>query len=157
MKYLVWFTLFLCTVVASSSSLVFPLGSASEWYEGLNHPWFRPPNWLFGPVWTTLYLLIATSASKLLLTLKIEVHKYLPLAIALWALQMVLNTIWTPVFSGAENLEAAFYYIAPLWLTIIAYIAVTWNISRLASILFVPYAAWVSFASLLNYTYWQLN
>jgi tryptophan-rich sensory protein len=154
MKYLIWVVLYLCTVVASSASFVFPLGDANVWYTSLVSPSFSPPNWLFGPVWTILYLLIATSAWKLLHS---SLHKYTALAISLWALQMGLNTIWTPVFSGAENLEAALYYIVALWLSIVSYVVVAWKVNRTASLMFIPYLAWVSFASLLNYNYWLLN
>jgi tryptophan-rich sensory protein len=70
---------------------------------------------------------------------------------------MGLNTIWTPVFSGAENLEAALYYIVALWLSIVSYVVVAWKVNRTASLMFIPYLAWVSFASLLNYNYWLLN
>jgi tryptophan-rich sensory protein len=70
---------------------------------------------------------------------------------------MGLNTIWTPVFSGSQNLEVAFYYIIALWVSIVGYIIVSWRVDRWASIMFMPYLGWVSFASLLNYNYWQLN
>lgn len=145
---------YLCTIVASSASFIFPLGDASVWYAQLNHPSFSPPNWLFGPVWTTLYILIATSIWKLLYS---DPHRYTNLAVSLWSLQMVLNTIWTPVFSGAQNLEAAFYYILALWISIVGYILISWKVSRWASMMFIPYFAWVSFAALLNFMYWQLN
>ena len=154
MKYLTLLLFYLCTVVASSASFVFPLGSGSEWYMGLIHPWFSPPNWLFGPVWTTLYILIAVSAWRLMYAFRSE---WKGLAISLWSLQMGLNTIWTPIFSGAQNLEVAFYYIIALWVSIIGYIIVSWRVDRWASIMFMPYLGWVSFASLLNYNYWQLN
>ena len=154
MKYLTLLVFYLCTVVASSASFVFPLGSSSEWYMGLIHPWFSPPNWLFGPVWTILYILIAVSAWRLMYAFHSE---WKPLAISLWSLQMGLNTIWTPVFSGSQNLEVAFYYIIALWVSIVGYIVVSWRVDRWASIMFMPYLGWVSFASLLNYNYWQLN
>jgi tryptophan-rich sensory protein len=86
-----------------------------------------------------------------------KMNNLLPLAIALWSLQLALNVIWTPIFSGAQNLEVAFYYIIMLWVIIIAYIFVCWRIDRLASLMMMPYLAWVSFASVLNYYYWQLN
>ena len=154
---LTWFVFYLCTIVASSAGFVFPLGDANPWYATLIDPIFSPPNWVFGPVWTTLYLLIATSAYRIVATTDHSYNKFLPLAIALWSLQLALNVIWTPIFSGAQNLEVAFYYIVALWVSIMAYIFVSWRIDRWASVMFVPYALWVSFASLLNYTYWQLN
>ncbi|NDG45065.1 MAG: tryptophan-rich sensory protein, partial [Gammaproteobacteria bacterium] len=84
-------------------------------------------------------------------------HPLVPIAIALWALQLALNVIWTPVFSGAQNLEGALYYIIALWVSILAYIAISWRVDRWISYLMVPYFLWVSFATVLNYTYWQAN
>ena len=109
------------------------------------------------PVWTTLYLLIATSAYRITTKSTHKINSLVPLAIALWSLQLALNVIWTPIFSGAQNLEIAFYYIIALWAVIIAYIFISWQIDRWASLIMVPYLAWVSFASVLNYYYWQLN
>jgi benzodiazapine receptor len=153
-KITTWIIFYLCTVVASSAGFVFPLGDANPWYATLVDPSFAPPNWLFGPVWTALYLLMATSAYKIMTD---GALRYQNVAISLWGLQLALNTIWTPIFSGAQNLEVAFYYIAALWVTIVAYILVSWRVNRWASIMFMPYLAWVSFASVLNYAYWQLN
>jgi benzodiazapine receptor len=150
-----WIVFYLCVTVASSAGFVFPLGDANEWYATLNEPSFAPPNWLFAPVWTTLYLLIATSAWRI--TTSAQTNKLLPLAIALWSLQLALNVIWTPVFSGAENLQVAFYYIAALWVSIVAYIGISWKVDKWASAMMIPYLCWVSFASVLNYSYWMLN
>ena len=145
---------YLSTIVATSASLVWTVGGDAAWFANLNTPSFAPPNWLFGPVWTILYILIATSA---LMLVNSASHKLKNIAISLWALQMGLNIIWTPVFFGAYNLETAFYYIASLWVTILAYIIITFNINKWSSIVFIPYFMWVSFASFLNYTYWQIN
>ena len=163
LKVTTWIILYLCTIVASSSGFVFPLGDENEWFNTLVEPSFRPPNWLFGPVWTTLYLLIATSAYKLIFTADLDSvlsrrnQPIYAVAIALWSLQLALNVIWTPVFSGAQDLGAAFLYIVLLWVSIVAYILVTWRVNKVASVLMIPYLCWVSFASILNYTYWQLN
>ncbi len=153
-KITTWVIFYLCTVVASSAGFVFPLGDANPWYATLVDPSFAPPGWVFGPVWTMLYLLIATSGYLIITD---GALKYQPQAVGLWGLQLALNTIWTPVFSGAQNLEMAFYYIVALWLSILAYIIISWRVNRWASVMFMPYFAWVSFASVLNYNYWQLN
>jgi len=153
----VWIVFYLCVQVASSAGFVFPLGDANPWYATLTDPSFAPPSWVFGPVWTTLYILIATSAYRVVVSLDHSWNKWVPLAVGLWALQLSLNTIWTPVFAGAQNLEVALYYIVMLWVSIAAYIVVSWKIDRTASLIMVPYLAWVSFATVLNYTYWQLN
>ena len=156
-KVITWFVFYLCVTVASSAGFVFPLGDANPWYATLTEPSFAPPNWVFGPVWTTLYLLIATSAYRIVMTTEHSFNKLLPLAVALWSLQLALNVIWTPIFSGAQNLEVAFYYIIALWASILAYILVAWRVERWAAIMMIPYLCWVSFASVLNYNYWQLN
>ena len=156
-KVITWVIFYLCVTVASSAGFVFPLGDANPWYATLVEPSFAPPNWLFGPVWTTLYLLIATSAYRIAMTTEHSFNKLLPLALALWSLQLALNVIWTPIFSGAQNLEVAFYYIIALWVSIVAYILVAWRVERWSAILMIPYLCWVSFASVLNYNYWQLN
>ena len=156
-KIITWVVFYLCVTVASSAGFVFPLGDDNLWYTSLIEPRFAPPSWVFAPVWTTLYLLIATSAFRIMTKSSYKMNNLLPLAIALWSLQLALNVIWTPIFSGAQNLEVAFYYIIMLWAIIIAYIFVGWRIDRLASLMMIPYLAWVSFASVLNYYYWQLN
>jgi len=156
-KITTWIIFYLCVTVASSAGFVFPLGDANPWYATLTEPSFAPPNWVFGPVWTTLYLLIATSAYRIVMTTEHSFNKLLPLAVALWSLQLALNVIWTPIFSGAQNLEVAFYYIIALWASILAYIVVAWRVERWAAIIMIPYLCWVSFASVLNYNYWQLN
>jgi len=156
-KIITWVVFYLCVTVASSAGFVFPLGDDNLWYTSLIEPSFTPPSWVFAPVWTTLYLLIATSAFRIMTKSSYKMNNLLPLAIALWSLQLALNVIWTPIFSGAQNLEVAFYYIIMLWVIIIAYIFVCWHIDRLASLMMMPYLAWVSFASVLNYYYWQLN
>ena len=156
-KIITWVVFYLCVTVASSAGFVFPLGDDNLWYTSLIEPRFAPPSWVFAPVWTTLYLLIATSAFRIMTKSSYKMNNLLPLAIALWSLQLALNIIWTPIFSGAQNLEVAFYYIIMLWVIIIAYIFVCWRIDRLASFMMMPYLAWVSFASVLNYYYWQLN
>ena len=156
-KIITWVVFYLCVTVASSAGFVFPLGDDNLWYTSLIEPRFAPPSWVFAPVWTTLYLLIATSAYRIMTKSSYKMNNLLPLAIALWSLQLALNVIWTPIFSGAQNLEVAFYYIIMLWVIIIAYIFVCWGVDRLASVMMMPYLAWVSFASVLNYYYWQLN
>ena len=140
--------LLIATLVAGSSALIWEVGG--EWYRSLNQPWFTPPNWLFGPVWTVLYILMAVSAARL-------ISRGAGLAIALWALQITLNTLWTPVFFGGYNLGAAFLYIAALWVVLLLNILVAWRVDKWSSIMLWPYLVWVSFASLLNYSFWMLN
>ena len=123
-KIITWVVIYLCVTVANSAGFVFPLGDDNLWYTSLIEPRFAPPSWVFAPVWTTLYLLIATSAYRIMTKSSYKMNNLLPLAIALWSLQLALNVIWTPIFSGAQNLEVAFYYIIMLWVIIISYIFV---------------------------------
>ena len=134
--------------------------SGAIWFAGnLNAnnwiaPDIAPPAWLFGPVWTILYLFIATSAYRVIYAAS---NKLKGFALALWGLQMCLNTLWTPVFFGAFDLPGALVLIAMLWVVIGTYSSVSFSIDRKAGYLFLPYRAWVSFATILNYKYMILN
>ena len=143
---------YLCTVVASSSSFVWAVGTG--WYSEIARPSFAPPNWVFGPVWTILYITIAISAYRIMYAAN---NIYKSPAIAFWSLQMCLNTIWTPIFFGANNLEIAFYFIIALWISIVGLIVTARKVDKISSVLLLPYLGWVSFASVLNYAFWQLN
>ncbi len=151
-KAYIWLIFFASTIVAASSSAVWTING--DWYQALDKPFFTPPSWLFGPVWTTLYILIATAAFRLVRSVPSTTQQ---VAVGLWALQMCLNTIWTPVFFGAYALGVAFAYIAALWIVILLLILVCWRVDRLSAWLLMPYLAWVSLASALNFAVWQLN
>ncbi|RUT28554.1 tryptophan-rich sensory protein [Arsenicitalea aurantiaca] len=138
-------------VVLGVGSFIGTQTAPGAWYEGLDKPFFNPPNWVFGPVWSTLYVLIAIAGWRTFLDDRGG------LAMKLWVAQMVLNWIWSPVFFGAENLVLAFGIILVMLATIIAYIVVVSRRDRLSALLFVPYAAWVGFASILNLSLWILN
>jgi benzodiazapine receptor len=153
-KITTWIVFYLCTVVASSAGAVFNFGQDNEWYTSLIQPELQPPAWIFGPVWTVLYILIATSAYRIMFSMP---NTLKPVTMSFWSLQMAINVIWTPVFIGAQNLELAFYYIIGMWTSTLIYIIVSWSVDRWASWLMVPYLLWVSFAGYLNYNYWQLN
>jgi tryptophan-rich sensory protein len=130
------------------------IGSATapgEWYAGLAKPSFNPPNWLFGPTWTILYILIAIAGW---LVWRHDPHG---VPFYLWTLQLLLNFLWSPVFFAARQIGWALFVILALLLTILAFIVVTWPASPIAAMLFLPYAAWVAFASILNASVWRLN
>ena len=120
------------------------------WYSGLNQPWFQPPNWLFAPAWTILYICIAVAGWRVWCRRLVK-----PLAV--WAVQMGLNLTWSPLFFGAHQTGAALFVLMGMLLAIIAFVAFSWKTDRMAAWLFVPYAAWVSFAGLLNAAIWWLN
>lgn len=126
----------------------FPPG---DWYAGLTKPAFNPPNWLFAPVWTTLYVMIAIAGWRSYL------REGLGPATGLWIAQLVLNWAWTPVFFGAHLLWLGLAVIATLAAVILAFIVTTWSRDRLSAVLMLPYLAWVSFASLLNLSLAWLN
>jgi tryptophan-rich sensory protein len=121
------------------------------WYESLAKPPFNPPNWLFPPVWTALYVLIAIAGWR------VWERDRTSAAMKLWWVQLALNLLWTPVYFGAHRIGLAFLVIALLLLVILAFIRDRWTPDRTAAALFLPYAAWVGFATLLNAAIWWLN
>lgn len=125
------------------------------WYANLNKPFFNPPGWVFGPVWTTLYVLMAVSA--FLVWRKGLDTRAVRIALAFFVLQLVLNALWTPLFFGAKMPLAAFIEILFLWAAILLTILTFARVSRLAALLLIPYIAWVSFAAVLNASIWLLN
>jgi translocator protein len=122
------------------------------WYASLEKPSWNPPSSVFGPVWTILYVMIAIAGW---LAWRNRDRSRLP--IALWGGQLLLNALWSWLFFGLEQPGVAFVDIVILWLLIAAFIVAAWRISRAASLLFVPYALWVGFASALNFAIWRLN
>jgi tryptophan-rich sensory protein len=125
------------------------------WYATLVRPPFAPPNWLFGPVWTLLYLSMGIAAS--LVWAKGIEEKEVKFAISLFLLQLVLNGLWSFIFFAWHRLDIAFIEIVFLWCLILFTILKFHRISRPAALLLVPYWLWVSFASVLNFSFWWLN
>ena len=128
--------------------------SVNTWYPQLEKPSFAPPNQVFGPVWTALYLMIAFSG-WLLWRGRSDANISLPLA--LYAVQLALNAAWSVIFFGLRQPGFAAVEIILLFAAIALYAAVSWKISRPASLLMLPYLAWVGFASVLNIAIWILN
>jgi len=145
----------LCLAVGFVGSLFTTSESLSIWYAGLNKPFFNPPDWLFGPVWTTLYILMGISA--FLIWQKGTNEPPVKLAVSWFVVQLILNGLWTPVFFGLHLPAIAFIEILLLWLAIIFTINSFRIISKLAAFLLVPYLLWVTFASILNASLWLLN
>jgi benzodiazapine receptor len=121
------------------------------WYAELAKPPFNPPNWLFAPVWTAIYLLIAIAGWR------IWERNWVSWPMVFWLAQLLLNFIWSPIFFAAQRIDLALLVILLLLLSILGFIIATWRLDRMASWLFVPYAVWVSFASLLNASILILN
>lgn len=127
---------------------------ADEWHAALSKPSWNPPNWLFGPVWSVLYLLMAISV-WLVWREKGTSGAILPLGIFL--LQLILNAAWSWLFFGLHKPMWAFAEIIALWLAILVNVILFWRINTIGGMLLVPYLAWVTFAAFLNYTLWRLN
>ena len=121
------------------------------WYAALRKPSFNPPNWVFAPVWSTLYVMIGVAGWL------VWQRDWRSRMMAAWVGQLALNFIWTPVFFGLQAPAAALAVIVALLIVIIAFIVRGWSRDRAAALLFVPYAAWVAFASLLNAAIVYLN
>ena len=143
--------LYASTLVAASGAVWF-VGDLNA--NGWIMPGIAPPTWIFPPVWTILYILIATSAYRIIVA---DPHYLKGVTYALWALQLCLNTLWTPVFFGAYDLFGALVIIIFLWTTILCYTVISYKIDKLATYLFIPYLAWVTFATLLNFEYFRIN
>lgn len=124
------------------------------WYRGLRKPAFNPPNWIFGPVWTLLYLLMAIAAWRILQAPPTHART---LALAIFALQLVLNLLWSWVFFRRHAVGAAVAEIILLWIAIGATTAAFARLDSLAAWLMAPYLAWTTFAGVLNAAIWRLN
>jgi tryptophan-rich sensory protein len=153
-----FFRLIIAVAVSELAGVVgsiFTFSAISSWYITLTRPTFSPPNWIFGPVWTTLYLLMGISA--FLIWQRGLERKDVKLALSVFGFQLVLNAVWSIVFFGLHNPGAAFFEIIFLWLSIIGTMVVFYKIHRVAAYLLLPYILWVSFAGYLNYVIWTLN
>lgn len=124
------------------------------WYAGLEKPAFNPPNWVFGPAWSVLYVLIAIATWRLW---RVPASPARTRALQFHGVQLALNAAWTPVFFGLQALGAALGIIVVMWLAILATIVAAWRVDRPASVLLWPYLGWVGFASVLNASIWWLN
>lgn len=124
------------------------------WYAGLAKPSFTPPNGVFGPVWTVLYVMMAVAAWRVG---GVAVAGMRSRAVALFAVQLALNAAWSPVFFGLEAPKAGLVVIAALLLALAATIAAFWRADRLAALLLIPYLAWVCYATALNAAIVVLN
>ena len=125
-----------------------------DWYQALEKPWFNPPNWIFGPVWTVLYVLMGVAAW---FVWRHGSGRILAWALGLFLLQLILNAAWTPLFFGMHRPGWAFVDIVLLWGVLAATLVVFYRVSGTAASLLIPYWLWVGFATVLNGTIWWLN
>ncbi len=127
--------------------------SVGTWYQTLEKPPFNPPDWVFAPVWTTLYVLMAISGWRVW-RVKSDPSRR---ALAVFALQLGLNLAWSFLFFGLQQIGLALIEVAALLLAILLTTMLFWRIDRLAGLLFLPYLIWVAYATLLNASLWWLN
>jgi translocator protein len=125
-----------------------------EWYRQLNKPSWNPPNSIFAPVWTILYLFMAAAAWLVWRRYGIT---FALVPLSLFILQLLLNAAWTWLFFGRHQIRNALIDIVLLWILILATLISFWRLDALASLLLAPYLAWVTFATVLNWTIWQKN
>ncbi len=179
-----WLRLIIAIAISESAGIIgsiFTVPSISGWYAELVKPEFAPPNWVFGPVWTTLFALMGIAAF-LIWKKKEEIaassralgtprnDRRINIALGIFAGQLALNILWSIIFFGLHNSGLAFINIIALWLAIAWAIIVFYKISppsssawttegqgKLAAYLLIPYIIWVSFAAYLNYSIWILN
>ncbi len=145
----------LVCLAAGAVGTVFTVSAIPTWYAALNKPVFSPPNYLFAPVWTVLYILMGISF-YLIWKKGIKSRKNRE-AIFLFGTQLVLNTVWSPVFFGAKNILLALIIIIAMWFYIVKTIVAFRKVDKTAALLLYPYIAWVSFATVLNFSIWMLN
>lgn len=151
-----WSKLIFSIILAQSAGWVgaiFTVSAIPTWYALLNKPSFSPPNWVFGPVWTILYILIGVS----LYIIWVEHNKKTFWMMKLFLFHLFLNAIWSPIFFGAKNLGLAFFVILVMDITLVLIIKNFYKINKIAALILIPYLLWISFASLLNFSIWKLN
>lgn len=158
MKKPAWFSCAVAIVTCELAGIVgslFTVSAVREWYPTLIRPSFAPPSWVFGPVWTTLFALMGVAAW--LVWKKGMKRQDVKTALSIFAVQLVLNTLWSILFFGLHTTGGALVEIAFLWVAIVASIIAFAKISKPAAWLLAPYILWVSFAAYLNYAFWVLN
>lgn len=141
--------------LAALSGLLFTKTGEGSWYQSLQKPEWNPPGWLFGPVWTTLYILMGIAFYLVWKAVATPALK--KKAIGAWLAQLVANFFWTVIFFGQQQVGWALVEICLLWLLILLTLILFFKINKWAGWLLVPYLAWVSFATCLNATIWMLN
>lgn len=147
-------SIFICLSAGIIGS-VFTYSSIPTWYANLNKPSFNPPNWIFGPVWTFLYITMGIAAYLIWQT-GLD-NKPVKIALAIFIIQLFFNSIWSIAFFGYKSPFAGLVIIILLWIAIVATITAFSKISIPAMVLLIPYLLWVSFAGILNYNIYILN
>ncbi|MGD1946491.1 MAG: TspO/MBR family protein [Croceivirga sp.] len=144
----------ICLLIGFLSSFA-TQSSVNDWYLTLNKPSFNPPNWIFAPVWTILYILMGIAAG--IVWSKGFYHLWVKTALYHFGFQLLLNALWSILFFGLKNPLAALFVILTLLVLIVLTIKWFRVVSKKAALLLLPYLAWVAFASVLNFKIWELN
>ena len=152
MDWAIFFVFLLACGAAASTGALFPPG---DWYRSLKKPRWTPPNRAFPIVWTLLYLASAVAAARVA-TLSGQ-EPYAGLGLAIWAAQIALNTLWTPVFFGLHRMTLGLVIISLLWLAVAAMTILFWGLDPFAGMLVLPYLLWVTVAAALNASIASLN
>lgn len=142
-------------LAVGATGAFFTASSVKTWYTTLNKPSFNPPNTIFAPVWTTLYIIMGISAY--LIWQKRHTIKHFPRTIAIYAIQLILNLMWSFIFFYAHQIGVALFEIIVLLIVVITNALTFYKIDKLAGLLFIPYILWVSFATVLTYNIFILN
>ena len=137
--------------LASAIGGLFTASSVSTWYLTLIKPSFNPPSWVFGPVWTILYLLMGISLYL------VWIKKFDKNAFTFFGIQLVLNALWSILFFGLKSPLFAFIEIVLLWIAILITVIYFYRINKISAYLLIPYILWVSFAAILNFAIFILN
>jgi len=140
------FIVLVCSAAASGA-----IYKPGAWYDALAKPSWTPPDWLFPVAWSLLYLMIAVAGWL------VWRSQGLGLPLAIWVIQLGLNAAWSYYMFGQHRIDLAMYDVSAMWVAIVAFIIVAWPVSPTASLLFVPYFIWVSYAAALNWRVWQMN
>ena len=142
-------------LLVGGASGFFTVTGVESWYQTIQKPSWNPPNWVFGPVWTTLYIMMGIA---LFLVWKEDTSQELKkIAIALFSVQLILNFFWSFIFFNLQQPGWALVEIIAMWFFILLTIFAFAQVNKTAAWLLVPYISWVSFATILNYSIWQLN
>ena len=146
-------SIILCQLAGFLGSL-FTTPAIPTWYVTLNKPSFTPPNWIFSPVWISLFILMGIS---LFFVWRRQGHPKLKIALVFFFIQLLLNILWSAAFFGLKSPLLGLMDIILLWIAILFTILNFFKVSKFAGVLLIPYLLWVSFATLLNFSLWFLN
>ena len=159
-----WFKLIVSIGVSQLAGIIgsfFTFSAITDWYQYLNKPFFSPPNWIFGPVWTILYTLMGISLYLNWIKLSdkkfAKQRSYIQNSVIIFLVHLVVNSVWSIIFFSFQDLLGALVVVVILWSMILWMIVRFKKTDRWASYLLYPYLGWVSFASVLNFTLWLIN